>query len=84
MQSNDGAHPNVEPTRFGVYGHRIVDPRASDSPRKTKVKLMDVWFRVSTISPSQLAIRIKIIYCCLVGGERRREKRSGLLCKSQL
>jgi hypothetical protein len=31
--------------------------------------------RASTISPSQLAIRSKIIYSCLVGGERREERR---------
>jgi hypothetical protein len=31
--------------------------------------------RASTISPSQLAIRIKIIFSCLVGGERRGERR---------
>jgi hypothetical protein len=38
--------------------------------------------RASTIELTQLAIRTKIIYLCLVGGERererRREKRSGL------
>jgi hypothetical protein len=31
--------------------------------------------RASTISPSQLAIRIKVIFFCLVGGERRGERR---------
>jgi hypothetical protein len=31
-------------------------------------------FRASTISPSQLAIRIKVIFFCLVGGEERGEK----------
>jgi hypothetical protein len=31
--------------------------------------------RASTISPSQLAIRIKILYYCLVGGERGGERR---------
>jgi hypothetical protein len=49
------------------------------------------YLRANTIGPNQLAIRIKIIYYCLVGtgpleafGEERREKSSGLLCKSQL
>jgi hypothetical protein len=31
--------------------------------------------RASTINPSQLAIRIKVIFSCLVGGERRGERR---------
>jgi hypothetical protein len=32
-------------------------------------------FTASTISSSQLAIRIKIVYYCLVGGERGGERR---------
>jgi hypothetical protein len=42
------------------------------------------FIRASTIISSQLAIRIKIVYYYLVEGERRREKESELLCKSQL
>ena len=30
--------------------------------------------RASIIDPSQLAIRIRILYPCLVGGERREER----------
>jgi hypothetical protein len=30
--------------------------------------------RASTIEPSQLTIKIKIVYLCLVGGERIEEK----------
>jgi hypothetical protein len=41
--------------------------------------------RASTISPSQLAIRNKIIYLYLVKGERRGEREGEeLSCKSQL
>jgi hypothetical protein len=36
-------------------------------------KMMPI--RASTIRSSQQAIRIKIIYLCLVGGERRGERR---------
>jgi hypothetical protein len=43
----------------------------------------DEWaLRASIISNSQLATKIKIVYYCLVGGEMRREKRSGLYAKA--
>jgi hypothetical protein len=53
-----GNNYNIEMERDG-WGSKIV-------------LLMSI--RASTISPSQLATRIKIIYLCLVGGERRGER----------
>ena len=51
--------------------------------RKT-CELAKSMIRASTIELSQLAIRNKLVYSCLVGGKKRREKVSGLLVKSQL
>jgi hypothetical protein len=41
-----------------------------------KIFILARWLlRASTIESSQLAIRIKIVYLCLVGGERIGERR---------
>jgi hypothetical protein len=63
-------------------GHHTLQVGAepSDQPEATKTREL----RASTISPSQLAIRIKILFPCLVGRERIGEKKSEVSCKSQL
>jgi hypothetical protein len=45
------------------------------SPRLHFARVNPDVLRASTISPSQLAIRIKILFSCLVGKERRGKRR---------
>jgi UDP-N-acetylglucosamine enolpyruvyl transferase len=42
---------------------------------ESSLREMCTSLRASTIESSQLAIRIKIVYLCLVGGERIGERR---------
>jgi hypothetical protein len=51
------------------------DGWAWSGPPKPSRCVPDSTFRASTINSSQLAIRIKIIYCCLVGEERGGERK---------
>jgi hypothetical protein len=78
--------PTVNPTSFAMCVEEKeanccgAGRRASSSTGSTNSS--QTCFRASTIELTQLAIRTKIVYLCLVKRERRRErrreKRSGL------